>query len=50
MTAVLMSISVAKVLLTEGGTEKAADAMESPLDPAHRGHVPWQWVLLACER
>jgi hypothetical protein len=33
-----------------GGTEKAADIMETPSAPSHRGHVPWQGLLLTSER
>ncbi|XP_046540044.1 LOW QUALITY PROTEIN: carcinoembryonic antigen-related cell adhesion molecule 1-like [Equus quagga] len=42
-----MRLSGAQALLTEGGTEQAADTMVPPSAPAHRGPVPWQGVLLA---
>ena len=45
-----MSISGTEALLTEGGTEQVVDTMQSPSAPAHRGHVPWQGLLLAGER
>ena len=46
----LMRLSGAQALLTEGGTEQAADTMVPPSAPAHRGPVPRQGVLLAGER
>uniref|UniRef100_A0A5F5PF68 Ig-like domain-containing protein n=1 Tax=Equus caballus TaxID=9796 RepID=A0A5F5PF68_HORSE len=42
-----MRLSGAQALLTEGGTEQAADTMVPPSAPAHRGPVPRQGVLLA---
>ncbi|XP_006771857.2 PREDICTED: carcinoembryonic antigen-related cell adhesion molecule 1-like, partial [Myotis davidii] len=46
-TVVLVSISGIQALPTEGGIEQAADTMESPSGPAHRGLVPMQGLLLA---
>ncbi|XP_014651601.1 PREDICTED: carcinoembryonic antigen-related cell adhesion molecule 7 isoform X5 [Ceratotherium simum simum] len=42
-----MSISGAQALLTEGGTEQAADTMEPPSATASRGRSPWKGLLLA---
>ena len=46
----LVSISGAKVLPTEGGTEQAADTMEPLSAPVCRGYIPWWGLLLASER
>lgn len=50
MTAVLLSISGAEALLTEGRTEQAAGGMEPPSALPRGGRVPWQELLLAGER
>ncbi|XP_058385388.1 carcinoembryonic antigen-related cell adhesion molecule 1-like [Diceros bicornis minor] len=42
-----MSISGAQALLTEGGTEQAADTMEPPSATGRRGRSPWKGLLLA---
>ena len=48
--AVLVSVSGAQALLSEGGTEQAADTMELPTATAGKGCVPWQGLLLAGEK
>lgn len=50
VTAVLLSISGAEALLTEGRTEQAAGGMEPPSALPRGGRVPWQELLLAGER